>query len=290
MKILLLGANGQVGFELQRSLSCLGEVIACQREQLDLTDTAAIQTLLTATMPNLIVNAAGYTAVDKAEQESIQAHHINAAAPRVLAEFSAENNVPLIHYSTDYVFDGENDTAWRETDRANPLNTYGQTKLEGEQAIQQSGCDYLIFRTSWVYDQRGQNFLKTMLRLAETKTELNVVNDQYGAPTWSRHIADVTALIISQSLSTTDFWQKNTGLYHLTAAGKTSWQGFAEAIFELHATARHPIPKVNGIATAEYPTPAKRPRNSCLDNTKLHQHFGLKLPDWQDSLRWVMQA
>lgn len=290
MKILLLGANGQVGSQLERSLACLSEVIACQRKGVDLTDENALQTLLPQLKPNLIVNAAAYTAVDKAEQEKTLAYQINTKAPQLLAEYAAQQHIPLIHYSTDYVFDGSNASSWVETDATNPLNYYGETKLQGELAIQQSGCQHVIFRTSWVYDWRGQNFLNTMLRLAETRDALNIVDDQFGTPTWSRHIADVTAQVISQSFKQSDFWQDHSGLYHLSAAGKTTWKDFAEAIFTISQTHGKSAPKVTGITTEEYPTPAQRPRNSCLNNQKLADHFGMRLPDWRQSLQWVMQT
>lgn len=290
MKILLLGANGQVGFQLERSLACLGEVIACRRKEVDLTDEDAIRTLLPQLKPNLIVNAAAYTAVDKAEQEKTLAYQINTTAPQLLAEYASQQHIPLIHYSTDYVFDGSNALSWVETDATNPLNYYGETKLQGELAIQQSGCQHLIFRTSWVYDWRGQNFLNTMLRLAETRDALNIVDDQFGTPTWSMHIADVTAQVISQSFKQSDFWQDHSGLYHLSAAGKTTWKDFAEAIFTINQTHGKSVPKVTGIPTEQYPTPAQRPRNSCLNNQKLADHFGMQLPDWRQSLQWVMQT
>ncbi|AUZ84031.1 dTDP-4-dehydrorhamnose reductase [Methylophaga nitratireducenticrescens] len=290
MKILLIGRQGQVGFQLQRSLACLGELHTTTRQSLDLADIAALRETIHAVQPNLIVNAAAYTAVDKAEQETELARKINAIAPAVMAEEAKMLAIPLVHFSTDYVFDGSKASPWVETDATGPLSHYGLTKLEGEQSIVASGCDHLIFRTSWVYDRRGHNFLNTMLRLAEEREQLNIVEDQIGTPTWSRHIADVTAQALVQTHNNEAFWKQNSGIYHLSAAGQTSWKGFAEAIFQIaEAEGRH-VPEVAGIPTAEYPTPAKRPLNSCMNNSKLKQHFGLQLPDWQQSLQWVLQS
>lgn len=289
MKILLTGVQGQVGFQLQRSLACLGELHKTTRQDLDLSDISAIRSLVQQIKPDLIVNAAAYTAVDKAEQEKDLARQINAIAPAILAEEAKQLAIPLVHYSTDYVFDGSKNSPWLESDVTGPLNHYGLTKLEGEQAIIASECDHLIFRTSWVYDRRGHNFLNTMLRLAEERDQLNIVEDQLGTPTWSRHIADTTAQIVAQSKQDDAFWGKHSGIYHLSAAGQTSWKGFAEAIFKLAELDGRHVPKVSGISTAAYPTPARRPLNSLMDNGKLQQHFGLQLPDWQSSLEWVLQ-
>ncbi|THF72186.1 MAG: dTDP-4-dehydrorhamnose reductase [Methylophaga nitratireducenticrescens] len=290
MKILLIGAQGQVGFQLQRSLACLGQLHSTTRLDLDLSDISAIRSLTNDVKPDLIVNAAAYTAVDKAEQETELARQINTIAPAIFAEQAKKLAIPLVHYSTDYVFDGSKNSPWIETDVTGPLSHYGLTKLEGEQAILESECDHLIFRTSWVYDRRGHNFLNTMLRLAEERDQLNIVDDQIGTPTWSRHIADVTALALAQQHHNEAFWKQNSGIYHLSAAGQTSWKGFAEAIFKLAEKDGRRVPKVNGIPTTDYPTPAKRPLNSLMDNSKLQQHFGLQLPDWQQSLQWVMQS
>ncbi|MCL5974528.1 MAG: dTDP-4-dehydrorhamnose reductase [Gammaproteobacteria bacterium] len=290
MKILLIGAQGQVGFQLQRSLACLGQLHSTTRQDLDLSDISAIRSLTYQVKPDLIINAAAYTAVDKAEQETELARQINTIAPAILAEQAKKLAIPLVHYSTDYVFDGSKNSPWIETDVTGPLSHYGLTKLEGEQAIAASGCAHLIFRTSWVYDRRGHNFLNTMLRLAEERDQLNIVDDQLGTPTWSRHIADVTAQALSQVNKDESFWKRNSGIYHLSAAGQTSWKGFAEAIFKLAGQDGRRVPEVNGIPTTDYPTPAKRPLNSLMDNSKLQQHFGLQLPDWQQSLQWVMQS
>lgn len=290
MTILLIGGQGQVGFQLQRSLANIAALHVTTRQDLDLSDINAIRSLVSEVKPQFIVNAAAYTAVDKAEDESELARQINAIAPEVLAAQAKLLGIPLVHYSTDYVFDGSKDSPWLETDTTGPLSHYGQTKLEGEQAIIASGCDHLIFRTSWVYDRRGHNFLNTMLRLAEEREQLNIVDDQVGTPTWSRHIADVTAQALAQAHKNESFWLENSGIYHLSAAGKTTWKGFAEAIFKFAEQDGRHVPKVTGIPTSEYPTPAKRPLNSLMDNSKLKEHFGLQLPDWQQSLQWVLQS
>lgn len=290
LKILVIAAFGQVGFQLRRSLANFGEVIATERTQLDLVNISDIHRVIYEIMPNMIVNAAAYTAVDKAEKETESAFKVNAIAPAILAELALELDIPLIHYSTDYVFDGSKQTPYLENDVTNPLNYYGQTKLQGEQAITQSGCKHLIFRTSWVYDRRGHNFVNTMLRLAQQREEVSVVNDQFGAPTWARHIADVTAQVIAQAHQNQGFWQQHSGLYHLSAAGRTSWKEFADAIFECARLEGMKVPLVNAISTEEYPTLAKRLLYSCLDNAKLQQHFGMQLPDWRQSLQWVMRS
>jgi dTDP-4-dehydrorhamnose reductase len=284
MKILLIGKNGQVGYQLERSLACLGEVIATDRSLLDLADKASIEKCIKDVAPDVILNAAAYTAVDKAETEQELAYQINAIAPKIMAEQAAKLAIPLIHYSTDYVYSGIGDRPWSESDGTDPVNYYGETKRAGELAIEGSGCDYLIFRTSWVYDERGHNFLNTMLRLAETKDELSIIDDQIGAPTYSRHIADATANILSQSILDNSFWAKHNGVYHLVGEGETSWYGFAEAIFELTTIKGALKPKLNAIPTADYPTPAKRPTNSRLNTDKLKQHFNLQLPHWKQSL------
>ncbi|MDL0431994.1 dTDP-4-dehydrorhamnose reductase [Marinobacter sp. TBZ242] len=272
MKILLLGKTGQVGFELQRTLSPLGSITAPGREELDLTSEQAVASYLTQTQPSLIVNAAAWTAVDAAEDHQTEAEYLNAGLPKQLAEYAAANNARLVHYSSDYVYPGNGETPWQESSPTGPLSHYGKTKLQGDQAIEQSGADYLIFRTSWVYSARGKNFMKTMLRLAESKTELNIVADQIGAPTPARLIAQVTALAIHSKLE--------TGLYHLAPTGETSWQGFAKEIFRL----AEKNTKANPIPTSDYPTLAKRPLNSRMDLTKLENALNLQLPDWQGQL------
>ena len=283
MKILLTGAAGQLGRELKRSLACLGEVVACDRRQLDLAQADALRRAVRAMAPTAIVNAAAYTAVDKAETEQARADAINASAPAILAEEAQRLGALLIHYSTDYVFDGTKATAYTEDDSPVPLSAYGRSKLGGERAIATSGARYLIFRTSWVYGLHGANFMKTMLRLGrrscETGDELRVVDDQVGAPTWTRHLADVTALVLARR-------EQPNGLYHLAAAGETSWHGYAEAIFSeaLRTGLMEKIPTVRRIASADYPLPAVRPANSRLDCSRCQGDFGLTLPDWRIGL------
>lgn len=272
MNILLLGKTGQVGFELHRALSPLGAITAPGREALDLMDEPAVNSYLADTKPDLIVNAAAWTAVDSAEEHPTDAARLNAGLPAQLADYAAANNARLVHYSSDYVYPGTGEAPWEESCPTGPLSHYGKTKLEGDQAIEQSGADYLIFRTSWVYSARGSNFMKTMLRLAESKTELNIVSDQIGAPTPARLIAQVTTLAIHSTLE--------SGLYHLAPTGETSWQGFAEEIFLL---AGKNI-KANPIPTSDYPTPAKRPLNSRMDVTKLENALNIQFPDWRSQL------
>ncbi len=287
MRILLIGKNGQVGYELQRSLACLANVIACDRKQLDLSNGSTISSLIESLKPDMIVNAAAYTAVDKAEAEPDLAMQINAYAVATMAECAKKLAIPLIHYSTDYVFNGDNQTPWLETDNVAPINVYGESKLAGEQAIADSGCQYLILRTSWVYGTRGHNFLLTMRRLAREKDTLSVVADQVGSPTWSRHIADVTSLIIAQSLSAQsneNFWKQHSGLYHLSGSGQGSWYDFANDIFEHLKQQGETVATLNKTTTSSYPTPATRPLYSVMNTDKLAQAFNLRLPDWKDSV------
>ena len=284
MKILLLGKNGQVGWELQRSLSVLGEVVALDRRSTpcgDLSQPERLAQTVRELRPDVIVNAAAHTAVDKAESEVDLARTLNAAAPAALAQAAAETGAWLVHYSTDYVFNGSGNTPWQEGDATGPLGVYGQTKLEGEQAISASGCKHLIFRTSWVYAARGGNFAKTMLRLAQERERLTVINDQHGAPTGADLIADVTAHAIRSAQHKPEL----AGLYHLVAGGETTWHGYASHAIA-HARELRPDLgwKVNEIApveTSAFPTPAKRPQNSRLNTQKLQQAFGLNLPHWQ---------
>jgi dTDP-4-dehydrorhamnose reductase len=279
MKILLTGCAGQLGRELKRSLACLGEVIACDRSQLDLARADPLRAALRSIAPAVIINAAAYTAVDKAEAEPGLADTINSLAPGILAEEARRLDALLIHYSTDYVFDGSKATAYTEGDAPAPLSAYGRSKLGGERAIAAAGGRHLIFRTSWVYGLHGANFMKTMLRLARERNELRVVGDQVGAPTWSRHLADATSHVLARK-------EIPYGLYHLAAAGETSWHGYAEAIFgeALRAGLLENIPVVNRIASADFPLPAARPANSRLDCSRFRRDFGLALPDWRTGL------
>jgi len=286
MNILLLGKNGQVGWELQRALAPLGDLTALDRHSGaglcgDLTDLQGLADTVGKLKPDIIVNAAAHTAVDKAESEPELAYLINAQACGVLAQAAAGTGAWLVHYSTDYVFDGSGDQPWLETDETGPLGVYGNSKLAGEQQIQQSGCRHLIFRTSWVYAARGNNFAKTMLRLAQERDSLNVINDQIGAPTGAELIADVTAHAIRQALRQPEA----CGVYHLAAKGETSWHDYARLVLEFAADNGIALKvQANGlgaIPTSAYPTPAKRPHNSRLSTDKLEHTFALALPNWQ---------
>lgn len=285
MKILLLGKDGQVGWELQRSLAPLGQVLALNSRSKahcgDLANLPGLAETVRAYAPDVIVNAAAYTAVDKAESDREQAFKVNAEAVGVLARAAADCAALLVHYSTDYVFPGQGTQAWREDDSVGPLNAYGASKLTGEQAIQAAGCQHLIFRTCWVYAARGNNFAKTMLRLAAERDSLGVIDDQHGAPTGAELIADITA----HTITATRREPALTGLYHLAAAGETTWCGYARYVLEQAAALGVPLKahaeQVNPLTTDAYPTPAKRPANSRLDTHKLQQAFALTLPDWR---------
>ena len=287
MKILLLGKNGQVGWELCRTLAPLAEVTAVDYPEINFTDVAALRQLVAGINPSVIVNAAAYTAVDKAEKEPELCRQINAVAPGVLAEEAKKIGALVVHYSTDYIFDGTKSSPYVETDAPNPLGAYGRSKLEGDQAVKASGADHLIFRLCWVYGARGQNFLLTMQRLARERETLRVVGDQFGCPTWSRMIAQATTLALKQTLAGTDRSAFN-GDYHLAASGHANWHGFASRIIELMPEAERKCRKVEEIGTTDYPLPAKRPMYSVLDCGKLKKTFGLKLPDWECSLRQVL--
>lgn len=288
MNILLTGVKGQVGWALRRSLASLGHITAVDREELDLADAAAIRARVRDLAPRIIVNPAAYTAVDRAESEAEQARAINAVAPGILAEEAKRCGAVLVHYSTDYVFDGAKPEPYLEDDPANPLNVYGATKWEGEQAIRASGVRHLILRTSWVYGRRGQNFLLTMQRLMHEREDLRIVDDQIGAPTWSQLIAEATAQILAQCLSPARGADRPEpwGTYHLTCGGATSWYGFARAIAELGGFSTRLLP----IPSSDYPTPARRPANSRLDNGRLERTFGIRLPDWREALELCLQA
>jgi dTDP-4-dehydrorhamnose reductase len=310
-RILVTGKTGQVGWELQRTLATLGEVIALDRHGMDLANPDSIRRAAREIKPNLIVNAAAYTEVDKAEKEPDLAMAINGVAPGILAEEAKRLNAAVVHYSTDYVFDGNKDSPYTEEDAPNPLNVYGKTKLVGEQAIQAVGVPYLIFRTSWVYGTRAKNFLLTILRLAKERDELRIVNDQIGAPTWSRMIAEATAQVLAQLYSPATHYPSALtavespishnpllitdigGIYHMTAADFTSWHGFASLIVEtlksqgkissVRATAVVPI------ATAAYPLPAKRPKDSRLNTARFTKQFGLVMPRWDTGVRLCLE-
>jgi dTDP-4-dehydrorhamnose reductase len=279
MKILVTGRDGQVGWELARVLPQIGEVVALGRNELDLGDPGQIVKVVREVKPDVIVNSAAYTAVDKAESEPEQAYLVNAAAPGFLAAEAKALGALLIHYSTDYVFDGAKQGPYVETDVPRPVSVYGDSKLAGEQAVQAVGGRHVILRTSWVYAARGKNFLLTMLKLGMEKPQLRVVDDQRGAPTWARSIAEATATIIRDG-------DPPSGLYHFTAAGQTTWCGFAREILRLAEIAT----PVKGITTAEYPTPAKRPANSVLDTQKLRQAFGIRIAPWGESLAACLQS
>ncbi len=287
MKILLLGKNGQVGFELQRTLAPLGEVTALGRQELDLSEPDSIRSIVRSAKPGLIVNAAAYTAVDKAESEPDLAMAVNGTAPGILAEEAALLKATLIHYSTDYVFDGSKKTPYTEKDKPNPISTYGKTKLAGEEAIIDTECDHLILRTGWVYGLRGSNFLLTMQRLFKEREELQIVSDQYGSPTWARMIAEATTLLVMQRACKTNHKSR---LYHLSASGKTSWYGFAEAIYEQSLVEGNNSCALKPVTTEQYQTKAARPRNSVLSNQKLKQETGLALPAWRSSLTMAING
>jgi len=288
LRILLTGVNGQVGWELQRTLAPLGEVIVADRSRLDLADTAGIRRTLDMIAPDLIVNPAAYTAVDKAESEPDLAHAINAVAPGELAQGAAARGIPLVHFSTDYVFDGRKSAAYTEADAPNPLGVYGATKLAGEQAVARAGAPHLILRTSWVYGLRGSNFLLTMQRLLRERETLAVVDDQFGAPTWSRLIAESTALVVARWLDRPD-QTATSGIYHLSCGGRTSWHGFTAAILAQMAQTDTTLAKLNAIPTSGYPTLAARPANSQLNCDKLAATFGVRLPDWETALALCLE-
>lgn len=294
MRILLLGKDGQVGWQLQRSLAPHGDVIACGRAQCDLADTDRIRSIVRETRPSIIVNAAAYTSVDKAESEPELARRINAVAPGVLAEEAARLDALLVHYSTDYVFDGSKDAPYVEGDLTGPLSVYGRTKLDGELAIRAAGGKSVIFRSSWVFGARGGNFVKTILRLARAKESLGVVDDQVGSPTPAAMIATVTGIGLAVLRHGDALAGGESRLYHLAAARPVSWCDFARTIVGLAGNApgfdlRLRPEGIDAISTPEYPTPARRPMNSRLDCQRLEQDFGLQMPDWQPYLERMLQ-
>lgn len=292
MKILLTGKHGQVGFELQRSLAVLGEVVAVDHAECDLSDPAAIRRLVAAEQPQIIVNPAAYTAVDKAESDETTAHAVNAVAPGIFGEAAKALGAVVVHYSTDYVFDGTGAGAYREDDAPNPQSVYGKSKLAGERALQASGADCLIFRTSWVFGAHGGNFAKTMLRLAGERDTLKVVADQFGAPTSAALLADATAQVLARLIrdGRAGF---PFGLYHLVAGGVTNWHAYAQAVVTAAAAAGKPLKiaaaDIEPIPSSAYPVPAPRPANSRLATGKFTDTFGLRLPPWEDGLAHVLQ-
>ena len=296
-RLLVVGANGQVGRELRRSLATLGEVVGATRDgkldtgepclSVDLSDPSALAALVADTAPSVVVNAAAYTAVDKAESDREQAFAVNGEAPGALARACAAAGIPFVHYSTDYVFDGQGARPYREDDPTAPLGVYGAGKLAGEDAVRASSARHFIFRTAWVYGAHGHNFLRTMLRVGAERDELRVVADQVGSPTPAALIADATAIVLSQVLSG---GERPGGTWHLVASGETSWHGFAEAIFDEAAAAGllARVPTVVPITTADYPTPARRPAYSRLDTSRFQRDFGIDLPDWRQGLAHVI--
>ncbi|WP_446745087.1 dTDP-4-dehydrorhamnose reductase [Silvibacterium acidisoli] len=279
-RVLILGAQGQLGVELQREFADYADVVAMGREGCDLSRPETIPGAIAESEPEIILNAAAYTAVDRAESEPDLANRVNGEAPGVLAEEAKRRNALLVHYSTDYVFDGTKQGTWVESDKTNPLNVYGASKLLGEQNIAASGARHLIFRTSWVYSPHGQNFLRTMLRLGAERDQLRIVDNQFGAPTTALALARATRQVLEHPWS-----PKHAGIYHMTCGGETSWCGFAKAIFEKSAPPTGKSwPAVTGIPDTEYPTPARRPENSRLSNDRLKRSFGVELPSWRIAL------
>jgi dTDP-4-dehydrorhamnose reductase len=281
-RILILGKNGQVGWELCRTVSPIGDVTSVDFPGVDFASETSLLDCARGAKPDVIINAAAYTAVDKAESEPELAMKINGVAPGILAKVAADTGAWMVHYSTDYVFDGGKQSAYLEEDTPAPLSSYGRSKLAGDMAVRESGCRHLIFRLCWVYGARGQNFMRTIMRLASEREQLRVVADQSGSPTWSRMIAEATALALSQSLADGECG----GTYHLAAGGGTTWHGFAQAIVDAMPLKKCSL--VQPISTAEYPLPARRPARSALDCSKLERVFGVRLPDWKASLLQVV--
>jgi len=288
-RILIIGKNGQVGYELRRTLAPMASIVAVDYPDIDLTSADSIRKWVRETKARVVINAAAYTAVDKAESEFDLAMQINGHAPGIIAEEAAKIGSLMVHYSTDYVFPGNKSTPYVETDEAGPLGAYGRTKLAGDLAVQAVGGAHLIFRLCWVYGARGQNFMLTMMRLARERDTLRVVGDQVGCPTWSRMIAEATAQSVRTTLGKVASPKDFSGVYHLSAGGLTSWQGFAQAIIDRMPPTERKCQAVVPITTAEYPTPAKRPAFSVMDCGKLERAFGIRLPDWQESLAQVLE-
>ena len=283
-KILVIGSRGQVSWELRRTLAPLGDVVAFDYPQIDLSHPDSLRSLVREVKPALLVNAAAFTAVDKAEDEPETCRLVNAESPRVLAEEAAALGARFVHYSTDYVYNGGKEGLWTESDTPDPLSVYGRTKLAADLAIEASGVRHLVFRLQWVWGTRGGNFVKTMLRLFREREELKVVSDQVGAPTFARHIAEATALAVAR-------WDGQHGIYHLANGGETSWHGFAQAIREEDpAASEHVLKRLLPIATSDYPAKARRPLNSRLDQTRILADFGIRLPDWRSALKESFEA
>jgi dTDP-4-dehydrorhamnose reductase len=287
--ILVIGRIGQVGWELRRTLAALGRIVAVDFPEIDLTNPDSITKWVRDTRPQVIVNAAAYTAVDKAETDFDRCNRINGIAPGIIAEEAKNASALLVHYSTDYVYDGSKTTAYTESDLPNPLGAYGRSKLAGDNAIIQVDGSHLIFRLCWVYGARGQNFMLTIMRLAREREQLRIVRDQFGCPTWSRMIAETTAMALRKALLANDP-AAFKGLYHLAASGQTTWHGFADAIVRLMPAEGKKCKSIEGITTAEYPLTAKRPAYSVLSCEKLKATFGLQLPDWEEGLKQVLEA
>lgn len=291
--ILITGKYGQVGWEMQRALLPLGHIVALGRQAMNLANNAAIREVIQHIRPDVIVNTAAYTAVDKAEEEQELAMQVNGIAPGVLAEETEQRKALLIHFSTDYVFDGTKQTPYTETDEPKPINVYGASKLAGEQAVRSTNADHLILRTSWVYGCRGNNFLLTMLKLMKERENLHVIADQRGTPTWARLIAETTAQIVKQSLLERQQKTFQSGLYHLTTSGETTWHGFAEKIKDIARKQNKrdvlEICNIAPITTSEYPTPAQRPMNSCMAIAKLQQKYTMIMPSWDKALEFCME-
>ena len=289
-KILVTGNKGQVGFELMKTLAPLGKVIGVDIKECDLAQSAMIDALLDRVKPDIIVNPAAYTAVDKAESEPTVAHAINAQAPKTLARQASRRNIPIIHFSTDYIFDGTKEEAYVEEDPANPKSVYGKTKWLGEEAVRSNAAKHVILRTSWVFGAHGVNFLKTMLKLSQERDKMSIVSDQFGAPTSARMLAEVTAEIVKQLLQ--EFSYRKYGTYHLVADGETSWYGYAKYVVEqanaLGMETKLTPANIKAIKTKDFPLPAPRPANSRLDTTKVKETFGISLPTWQSEVDRVL--
>jgi dTDP-4-dehydrorhamnose reductase len=289
LNILLIGRVGQLGWELRRTLAPMAQLVCVDYPDIDLCNADSIRKWVRQSQPRLLINAAAYTAVDKAETELDRAMAINGVAPGILAEEAKKLGALMVHYSTDYVFDGTKTEPYVETDAPNPLGAYGRTKLAGDEAVRAAGGAHLLFRLCWVYGARGQNFMLTMMRLAREREKLRVVQDQVGCPTWSRMIAETSTLALRQVVMAKD-WNAFTGTYHLAAAGQTSWHGFADAIVRYMPEQGRKCQVVEPIATSEYPLPAKRPAYSVLSCEKLRRTFGLQLPPWEESLKQVLEV